>query len=71
MGIGERPSADRRSSLIPKLKIIMAHPVWPWVDKTTAVALHKGNVYWEMSGWAPKYLPGTHHARMGRARLFR
>ena len=23
----------------------------------TAVALHKGNVYWEMSGWAPKYLP--------------
>ncbi len=22
-----------------------------------AVALHKANVYWEMSGWAPKYLP--------------
>ena len=23
----------------------------------TAVALHKGNVFWEMSGWAPKYFP--------------
>ena len=23
----------------------------------TAVALHKGNVYWEMSGWAPKHFP--------------
>jgi predicted TIM-barrel fold metal-dependent hydrolase len=29
------------------------------VDETTAVALHKGNVYWEMSGWAPKYFPGN------------
>ena len=35
----------------------MAHPGYPWIDETTAVALHKGNVYWEMSGWAPKYLP--------------
>jgi predicted TIM-barrel fold metal-dependent hydrolase len=23
----------------------------------TAVALHKGNVSWELSGWAPKYFP--------------
>ena len=21
----------------------------------TAVVLHKGNVFWELSGWAPKY----------------
>ncbi len=41
----------------PNLKIVAAHPGWPWVDDMTAVALHKGNVYWEMSGWAPKYLP--------------
>ena len=34
-----------------------AHPGWPWVDETTAVALHKGNVFWEVSGWAPKYFP--------------
>jgi uncharacterized protein len=41
----------------PDLKIVAAHPGWPWVDDMTAIALHKGNVYWEMSGWAPKYLP--------------
>jgi uncharacterized protein len=34
-----------------------AHPGWPWTDEMTAVALHKGNVYWELSGWAPKYFP--------------
>jgi len=41
----------------PNLAIIAAHPGWPWVDEMTAVALHKGNVYWELSGWAPKYFP--------------
>jgi predicted TIM-barrel fold metal-dependent hydrolase len=54
------PSAiDRLAADFPNLKVIMAHPGWPWVDETTAVALHKGNVYWEMSGWAPKYFPGN------------
>jgi predicted TIM-barrel fold metal-dependent hydrolase len=52
-------SIDRLAADFPNLKIIMAHPGWPWVDETTAVALHKGNVYWEMSGWAPKYFPGN------------
>jgi predicted TIM-barrel fold metal-dependent hydrolase len=25
----------------------------------TAVALHKGNVFWELSGWAPRYFPDS------------
>ncbi len=48
---------DDMAADFPDLKIIAAHPGWPWVEEMTAVALHKGNVYWEMSGWAPKYLP--------------
>jgi predicted TIM-barrel fold metal-dependent hydrolase len=52
-------SIDRLAADFPDLKIVMAHPGWPWVEETTAVALHKGNVYWEMSGWAPKYFPGN------------
>ena len=62
-GMGARirhahPSAiDNLACDFPNMNIIMAHPGWPWVDETTAVALHKGNVFWEMSGWAPKYLP--------------
>jgi predicted TIM-barrel fold metal-dependent hydrolase len=52
------PSAiDVLAANFPTLKIVCAHPGWPWIDEMTAVALHKGNVYWEMSGWAPKYLP--------------
>ena len=52
-------SIDDLAADFPNLKIIMAHPGWPWVDQTTAVALHKGNVFWEMSGWAPKHFPGN------------
>jgi uncharacterized protein len=48
---------DTLAADFPALTIVMAHPGYPWIDETTAVALHKGNVYWEMSGWAPKYLP--------------
>jgi hypothetical protein len=62
-GMGARlrdahPSAiDDLAADFPNLTIIAAHPGWPWVDEMTAVALHKGNVFWEMSGWAPKYFP--------------
>ena len=48
---------DDLAADFPDLKIVAAHPGWPWVDDMTAVALHKGNVYWELSGWAPKYFP--------------
>jgi len=61
-------SIDELAADFPALKIVMAHPGWPWVDETTAVALHKGNVYWEMSGWAPRYFPQSLKVDM-RARL--
>ncbi len=48
---------DDLASDFPDLTILAAHPGWPWYEEMTAVALHKGNVYWEMSGWAPKYFP--------------
>jgi uncharacterized protein len=52
------PSAiDELAVDFPNLVIIAAHPGWPWVEEMTAIALHKGNVYWELSGWAPKYFP--------------
>lgn len=50
-------AVDDLAADFPDLKIIAAHPGWPWGDEMTAVALHKGNVYWELSGWAPKYFP--------------
>ena len=50
---------DDLAATFPGLTIIAAHPGWPWVDDMTAVALHKANVYWEVSGWAPKYFPDS------------
>jgi predicted TIM-barrel fold metal-dependent hydrolase len=50
-------AVDELAAAFPGLKIVAAHPGWPWVDEMTAVALHKGNVYWELSGWAPKHFP--------------
>lgn len=41
---------------IPELTIICAHPSWPWESEALAIALHKQNVYVDLSGWAPKYM---------------
>ncbi len=48
---------DQLAADFPDLSIVAAHPGWPWTEEMIAVALHKGNVSWEMSGWAPKYFP--------------
>jgi predicted TIM-barrel fold metal-dependent hydrolase len=41
----------------PGLTLIAAHFGWPWFMECLAIALHKSNVFIELSGWAPKYLP--------------
>jgi hypothetical protein len=41
----------------PDLTIIIAHPSFPWQDEALAVAGHKPNVYIDLSGWSPRYLP--------------
>lgn len=48
-------AVDHLAAEFPGLTIIASHPGWPWIDEMTAVALHKGNVFWELSGWAPQY----------------
>ena len=39
----------------PELKIVMAHPGWPWQDEQLAIAVHKENTFIDLSGWSPKY----------------
>lgn len=51
------PHFDDVAADFPGLTIIMAHPAWPWVEEQIAVALHKPNVYIDLSGWAPRYIP--------------
>jgi predicted TIM-barrel fold metal-dependent hydrolase len=51
------PYIDGVAARYPDLRIIIAHPAWPWHDEQLAVMRHKGNVYMDLSGWAPKYFP--------------
>jgi uncharacterized protein len=41
----------------PDMRIVLAHPSFPWQEEALAVATHKPNVYIDLSGWSPKYFP--------------
>lgn len=41
----------------PDLTVIFAHPSVPWQDEANSIALHKTNVWIDLSGWSPKYFP--------------
>jgi len=48
---------DSLSVRFPDLTIIAGRNPWPWPDDMIAVLLHKPDVYLELHGWSPKYLP--------------
>ena len=50
----------------PGLTLIAAHFGWPWFLECLAIALHKSNVFIELSGWAPRYLPSEVVREIGR-----
>ncbi len=50
---------DDVSADFPGLKIILAHPSFPWQDEALSVATHKPDVYIDLSGWSPKYFPAN------------
>lgn len=41
----------------PELTIVLAHPSVPWQAEAISMAVHKANVYIDLSGWSPKYFP--------------
>lgn len=49
------PYLDDVAADFPELTIIGAHPSWPWQDEMLSMALHKGNVFIDLSGWSPRY----------------
>ena len=53
------PYLDDIAADYPELTIISAHPGWPWQEEQLAMARHKGNVYLDLSGWAPRYFGMT------------
>ena len=51
------PGVDDLAARFPRLTIIASHFAWPWHLDLLAIARQKGNVYIDLSGWAPKYIP--------------
>jgi predicted TIM-barrel fold metal-dependent hydrolase len=41
----------------PKMKIIAAHPGWPWQEELIGVLTHKKNIYVDTSGYLAEQLP--------------
>jgi len=62
---GQPMLIDDVAADFPRLQIVAAHPGWPWCLEVLAMAVHKSNVFVDMSGWAPKYFPAefVQHAR--------
>src|SRR6516225_10582251 len=54
----------------PGLTVVAAHFGWPWHMELVAMAVHKTNVYIDISGWAPRRIPAEVIAEL-RGRLSR
>jgi predicted TIM-barrel fold metal-dependent hydrolase len=48
---------DMVAADFPELIIIGAHPAWPWHEEMLAIIGHKSNVFMDLSGWSPRYIP--------------
>ena len=48
---------DPVAAAFPGLTVVAAHFGWPWHMDLIAMALHKTNVYIDISGWSPKRIP--------------
>lgn len=48
---------DAVAAAHPGLTVVAAHFGWPWHMDLVAIALHKTNVFIDISGWSPKRIP--------------
>jgi uncharacterized protein len=48
---------DAVAAAHPGLTVVAAHFGWPWHMDLIAIALHKTNVYVDISGWSPRRIP--------------
>ena len=48
---------DEVCQSFPDLKVVIAHFGWPWPEVALAIALRNPNVFIDVSGWKPRYVP--------------
>ena len=51
------PGIDDVAADFPDLTIIAAHPGWPWHEELIGILVHKVNVFFDISGWRPRFIP--------------
>jgi uncharacterized protein len=56
---------DAVAAAHPDLTVVAAHFGWPWHVELVTMALHKTNIYIDISGWAPRRLPAEVVTEMG------
>ncbi|MFQ5837470.1 MAG: amidohydrolase family protein [Thermoplasmata archaeon] len=48
---------DEVAQAFPDVRMLLAHFGWPWMEECFAVLMRNPNLYTDISGWLPKYLP--------------
>jgi len=56
---------DTLAKDFPRLKILAAHPGWPWVEEAIGVVTHKKNVFIDTSGYLAEQLPELFQKTLG------
>jgi hypothetical protein len=56
---------DTLAKDFPRMKIIAAHPGWPWQEELIGVLTHKRNVYVDTSGYLAEQLPEIFQRAIG------
>jgi predicted TIM-barrel fold metal-dependent hydrolase len=59
---------DAVAAQFPRLQVVAAHFGYPWHLELLAMAIHKTNIWIDISGWAPRYIP-TEVVREMKGRL--
>ncbi|HEX5019474.1 MAG TPA: amidohydrolase family protein, partial [Candidatus Binatia bacterium] len=56
---------DTLAKDFPRMKIVAAHPGWPWVEEAIGVVTHKKNVFIDTSGYLAEQLPELFQKTLG------
>ena len=56
---------DTLAKDFPRMKILAAHPGWPWVEEAIGVVTHKKNIYIDTSGYLAEQLPELFQKAIG------
>jgi predicted TIM-barrel fold metal-dependent hydrolase len=56
---------DTLAKDFPRMKIVAAHPGWPWVEEAIGVVTHKKNVHIDTSGYLAEHLPELFQKAIG------